>query len=167
MPLFRELDRRVYLLANKAKVQEALPQIPELAPHLNFSHLSRDVGFEGKTHLPGDWEDGTFMPVPNPHWFENMNVFRSLIEQRCDETAVKRKGKRKRPAHRPPDTDATADTMIGDAWLHGRNSGQFVAYRDLANELKRDETEVREAIDRDRHRRPDVWRQRRKPRRKK
>lgn len=75
---------------------------------------------------------------------------------------------KKRAAHRPPDTNAKDDAKVGDAWLRGRNSRDFRTYDDLAREMGRDEQIVREAIDRDRKRRPEVWRSKRKtPRRNK
>lgn len=76
--------------------------------------------------------------------------------------------KTKRPAHRPPDTDTKSDAKIADTWLQKRNSGECRAYNDLAGVLKRDVAEVKEAIDRDRKRRPNVWAaNKRKARRKK
>ena len=74
----------------------------------------------------------------------------------------KRRSPKKGPAHRPPDTDAKDDARIGDRWLTGRNSREFLAYGDLARKLGRGETEIREAIDRDRKRRPEVWRAKRR-----
>lgn len=77
-------------------------------------------------------------------------------------------GRKKRPAHRPSDTNPAADAKIGNAWIRGRNSGEFHRYADLADVLKRDVAEVKAAADRDRHRRPDVWAARKRtPRRKK
>ena len=85
-------------------------------------------------------------------------------------TAVSKRPTRKpkRPAHRPPDTDTKSDAKIADTWLQKRNSGECRAYSDLAGVLKREVAEVKEAIDRDRKRRPEVWAaNQRKPRRKK
>ena len=87
--------------------------------------------------------------------------------QRQQQTETGGRGGKRRPpkkgaAHRPPDTDAKDDARIGDTWLTGRNSREFRAYGDLARKLGRGEPEIREAIDRDRKRRPDVWRAKRR-----
>jgi len=80
----------------------------------------------------------------------------------------KRAAQKKRAAHRPPDTDAKDDAKIGDAWLTGRIGRDFHKYDDLARELGRDVEKVREALDRDRKRRPEVWHAKRRiPRRNK
>ncbi len=61
--------------------------------------------------------------------------------------------------------------MMQRSAMRGSEGGTVVSFRkyeDLARALGRDETQIREAIDRDRHRRPEVWHaKRRHPRRKK
>lgn len=79
----------------------------------------------------------------------------------------KKKRNSTRPAHRPVDTDLKADEKDANEWLRGRNSGEFRFYNDMARKQSRDVGPLKDALDRDRHRRPEVWTAKRKPRRKK
>lgn len=93
---------------------------------------------------------------------ELANAIASALPQRA----------RKRRLNKPKDEKAKEqqrldDAKRGDAWLTGRNSGRFVTYNDMATVHRIELWDLRASLDRDRHKRPDVWRTKKKPRRKK
>lgn len=65
--------------------------------------------------------------------------------------------KTKRPAHRPPDTDAKRDAAIGDKWLAKRVSGPRLSIAEFARLYGYKESEARYALGRDKKRRRTIW----------
>lgn len=76
---FIKLDQTVFRRAKDLDLLDCLPRQDELAAMLALPGKRR-VGFEGKTNLPGDWEDDIYMAVGTPKWLQDMNALRSVAE---------------------------------------------------------------------------------------
>ena len=69
----------------------------------------------------------------------------------------KKRPAKKRPAHRPSDTDHMRDAAIGDKWLTKRVSGSRISIAEFARLHGIDEVETRYALGRDKKRRRTIW----------
>jgi hypothetical protein len=125
MDEFHRLAESVYLLAFRAGLERALPQVSELQPQLESDQLTLPPArFESKLHLPGDWErvvpagdddllllplrwqdvddlpatpEWVFLVCASPRWVHDMDVLRKLAEQQSDESLDAQQ-----PAGNPP-----------------------------------------------------------------
>src|SRR5262245_54370441 len=76
---FSRLANGVYLLASRAGLTHALPQVAELRPQLESSDLP-PVQFETKLNLPVDWDhtEQVFLVTATDRWFDDMAMLRTL-----------------------------------------------------------------------------------------
>lgn len=81
---FRDLDRRVFVLAFDANLYGAFPQQADLERPLH-SDDHRPVQFAGDTRLPGDWEPDAFWPIADAGWRDRLLTLRALAELRTAE----------------------------------------------------------------------------------
>jgi hypothetical protein len=79
----------------------------------------------------------------------------------------KKRAKQSRQAEKSKAEQRREDAERGDEWLRGRNSGQYLTYKDMAETQRIEWWDLRASLDRDRHHRADVWSAMKKPRRKK
>ncbi len=89
MTAFRELDQRVYSRAFSAGLAVQLPSIDVLKPSLEFEGM-KDIEFEGRTNLPGDWERGVFLVISDK-WDSAMEQFSKAIEHYLASRTSRRK----------------------------------------------------------------------------
>jgi hypothetical protein len=159
---FDELDRKVWVLAHKLGLEAHLPKQDQ-----SWLRSSRHKSYRGKTNLPGVIHRGFHVePAYSPQlqqWRNELLALRDLAaasnsdqggagqgeraDRAGDRESDKAKGKTGKRG-RKPDTDPEADERVADAMAtrHHRT------YEDCGIALGMTKKEVKEAIDRHRHR---------------
>jgi hypothetical protein len=101
MELYYELDMQLYVQAFSRNLDRALPKQHEVERPLYHPSLPQlpPVIFEGKTNLPGDWINNSFIHCAFPRWERDMIALRALAEtqqpvERNENENRKKKGKR-------------------------------------------------------------------------
>ena len=119
MRQFTKLDREVWKAAVKAGLDEHLPQDDKMRRSNITIGEEKPLFCEGKTALPGDWEEDPdlFLPCPPGPWEDAMQALRELAEDRCppgtDQDAPKPKSTSKtRKGGRPRKGEKGTDQLI-------------------------------------------------------
>jgi hypothetical protein len=129
---FHKLDQKVFRLAKDLDLLDCLPKQDELA-RMHAEPKRRPLWFEGKTNLPGDWEDDIFMALGNPKWLRDMQALRSIAEARGqrDESEIQTRPDTKtaKKVKRKPSVNARMlETMQRNPESHGWSASRWAGH---------------------------------------
>ncbi len=121
MNKFQKLAETVYVEAVNAKLEGSLPKVDE--QQVEFADMCR-AHYATKLNLPGDWDEGDFLVVAPPRWFEDMGTLCRLAKERTlrPPTKPKRKPGRK--------SNIENDRKIAREYAEGLEEGSWAGQAD-------------------------------------